>query len=86
MSNKLIEAVKTLDYKDLAKRALWTFVQAFLGVTIVAFESIIDLVFLGDWTGSWALILATAIAGLAAGLSALKTLIVGVVRQLKEVA
>lgn len=86
MSHKLIEAIKAIDYKSLAIKAVWTFVQAFLGVCIIALESIIDLLFAGDWTALGVVALATAVAGLAAGLSALKTLIIGLVRELKAVA
>ena len=83
MSYKLIEAIKAIDYKDLGTRALWTFVQGFLAVFLFASEQIIDTLFLGNWEDSYALILATGIAGIAAGLSALKTLIIGITRELK---
>lgn len=86
MSNKIIEAVKTLDYKDLATRALWTFLQAFLAVLLFSSDSIIDLLFNGDWTGLYALIIATGVAGIAAGLSALKTLLLSVVSEIKTKA
>lgn len=84
MSSKIIDAVKSLNWKDIGVRAAWTFVQAFLAVVLVAIEPIIDLIFKGDWTGSGALVLATTLAGVAAGLSALKTVIVGVVKELKD--
>lgn len=83
MSSKIIEAVKTIDIKDVAVRALWTFAQAFLAVVLLVIEDIIDLVFKGDWTALQALTVATAVAGLAAGLSALKTVIISVVRDIK---
>lgn len=84
MSYKLIEAVKSIDYKDLAKRALWTFAQGFLAVALIGIEPIIDEVFTGNWDGAYALVLATGIGAVAAGLSALKTLIIGIVKELKE--
>lgn len=86
MSYKLIEALKTIDYKDVAVRALWTFTQAFLAVALFAIDDIIELLFTGDWYGIWALLLATGVAGIAAGLSALKTLIISVVKELKAKA
>ena len=83
MSSKIVEALKTINYKDVAVRALWTFVQAFLAVLLVASTQIIDLVFAGDWTALYALAIVTATSGLAAGLSALKTVIIGVVADIK---
>ena len=83
MSSKIFEALKAIDYRDVAARALWTSVQAFLAVFLLASEPILDSIFTGDWEGSYALIIATCVAGLAAGISALKTVIVGVVKDLK---
>lgn len=78
-----MEALKTIDWKDLAVRAVWTFLQAFLAVFIIAGESIIDLLFGGDWEGLLTLLVATAVAATAAGLSALKTVIVEVIRNVR---
>lgn len=84
MKYRLIESIKTLNYKDLVERMFWTFVQAFLGVFLFTGELIIDLLFKGDWTGLYALTITTGAAALAAGLSALKTIILGVIKELKE--
>ena len=79
-----MEVILAMDWKDIAKRAAWTFLQAFLAVIIVAGESIIDLLFNADWTQLWTLILATVLAAVAAGLSALKTLIIEIIRQIRS--
>lgn len=79
----MIDRILNLDWKDIATRALWTFSQAFLAVALVGAESIIDLLFAGDWGGLWTVMLALGVAGLAAGLSALKTLLIEVVRSVK---
>jgi len=69
-----MEALKQIDVKDLAARAAWTFLQAFLAVFLLAGESIVDLLFRGDWEQLYVVVLAATVAGIAAGLSALKTL------------
>lgn len=79
----IIDRILNLDWQDIATRALWTFSQAFLAVALVGAESIIDLLFAGDWGGLWTLSLALGIAGLAAGLSALKTLLIEIVRAVR---
>lgn len=84
MKYQLIEALKSLDYKDLATRSAWTFLQAFLAVFLFTGELIIDLLFKGDWTALYALIITTSVAAISAGLSAVKTIILGVINQLKE--
>lgn len=81
---KLLEALKSINYKDVMSRALWTALQAFLAVVIVGLEPILDLLFTGDWAGLYALSLATVLAGLSAAISAIKTIIVGVVSELKK--
>lgn len=86
MSYKLIEALKAVDYKDLATRALWTFVQVFLTVFLFASEQIINTIFLGNWEDAYALILATGMSATAAGLSALKTILISVISDLKKKA
>ena len=79
----IIDRILDMDWRSIATRAAWTFLQAFLAVALVGAEPIIDLLFAGDWTGLWTLSLATGIAGLAAGLSALKTLLIEVVRAVR---
>ena len=79
----IIDRILNLDWQDIAARALGTFLQAFLAVALVGAESLIDLLFAGDWGGLWTLSLAIGIAGLAAGLSALKTLLIEVVRAVR---
>jgi hypothetical protein len=80
---KYIDAILALNWRDIATRAAWTFLQAFLAVILVAGESIIDLLFNADWTQLWTLFIATILAAVAAGLSALKTLIVEIIRQIR---
>lgn len=80
---KYIDAILALNWRDIATRAAWTFLQAFLAVILVAGESIIDLLFNADWTQLLTLLLATVLAAVAAGLSALKTLIVEIIRQIR---
>lgn len=80
----ILTALENVDWKDILKRALWTFLQAFIATVVVAGESIIDLLFLGDWDGLYALGIATSLAGIAAGLSAVKSIALEVVGQLKE--
>lgn len=82
----LLETLKAINWSDIAKRALWTFVQAFLAVFIVAGESIIDLLFNADWQALSVLLIATLVSALAAGLSAIKTIAIEVVRNLKQEA
>lgn len=84
MKYKLLEALKAVNYKDLGMRALWTFLQAFIAAFLVTSDLILDSLFKGDWTGLYALLITTTVAATATGLSALKTLIVGVVNELKE--
>lgn len=84
MSYKLIEAIKAINYKDLATRAMWTFLQAFLAVIIFSGESIIDLLFKGDWEQLYVLALAVTLSAIAAGLSAVKTILVEVIAQLNK--
>lgn len=80
---RYIDAILNLNWRDAATRAAWTFLQAFLAVILVAGESIIDLLFTGDWTGLWTLMIATMVAGVAAGFSALKTLTIDLFREFK---
>jgi len=86
MSSKIVKAIQAINVKDLLARAGWTFVQAFLAVFLFTSESIIDLLFLGDWTGLYGLLLTTVVAATAAGLSAVKTIVLQVVREIKAKA
>lgn len=80
----MLEALKKLDYKDVLTRATWTFVQAFAAVFLVAGESIVELIFNADWNGLFTLAIATATAATAAGISAVKTVALEVVRSVRE--
>lgn len=80
----VINTIKELDWADVAKRALWTFSQAFLAVFILAGESIVDVLFNADWEALSVLIVATAVSALAAGLSAVKTIVLEVLGRLRE--
>lgn len=84
MSVKIVDALKSINYKDLAARAAWTFAQGFLAVVLVTLDQIIDLAFAGDTDGLKVIVIATIVGATAAGLSALKTLLLEVTRQLKE--
>ena len=81
---RAIEAIKQVDWRDVAVRAVWTALQAFLAVFIFAGESIIDLLFDANWEALSVLIVATAVSALAAGLSAVKTVVLEVLRQLRS--
>ena len=81
---QLFEAIKSIDYKDLLARAAWTFLQGFLAVFAFAYEQILDLLFTGDWSGLYALLLALSVGGIAAGLSALKTFVLETIRSYKK--
>lgn len=82
---QVIEALKSIDYKDVLARAAWTFAQAFIAVFLVAGESIIDLIFNANWNELFTLVAATAVAAVAAGVSAMKTVALEVVRGMKGV-
>jgi len=79
-----MQILKQVDYRELFDKAAWTFLQGFLAVFILAGESIIDSLFRGDWDAFYVLVLATAVAGVAAGLSALKTFVLSVFRAYKD--
>lgn len=81
---KIIEALKSINYKDVLARAGWTCLQVFLACFIVAAEPILDLLFKGDLYGTYALVLATALSGLSAALSALKTIVLETVRNIRS--
>jgi len=84
MSSKIFSAIKDLDIKDIASRAAWTAAQAFLAVLLFTAEPILDLLFSGDPTGLYALTITTVIAGAAAGLSAVKTILLSVIADIKQ--
>lgn len=79
-----MEKLKAINWQDVVKRAAWTFVQAFVAVFLIAGESIIDALFAGDWEGLQTLAIATAISGVAAGLSAVKSVALELLRQIRE--
>ena len=78
-----IEAFKTINWKNVATRALWTALQTFLAVFLIASESLVDLIFAGQWEALWTLALATTLSAITAGLSAIKTIIVEIINELK---
>lgn len=80
----LLETLKAINWTDIAKRALWTFVQAFLAVFIIAGESIIDLLFNADWQALSVLLIATLVSALAAGLSAIKSIVLEVLHDIRN--
>lgn len=80
----ILDAIKSINYKDVAARAGWTCLQVFLACFIIAAEPILDLLFKGDFYGLWTLTVATALAGLSAALSALKTIILELIRNIKD--
>lgn len=79
-----MEAILDMDWKDIAKRAAWTFLQSFFAVFLLSGESFIDLIFAADWGSLSALFWSTMAGAIAAGLSALKTVIVETIRVVKE--
>lgn len=81
---KHLEALKKVNYKELGIRAAWTFAQGFLAVFILSAEQMVDLIFNADWSGLYVLMVATWVASIAAGLSALKTLIIQYIAKLKK--
>lgn len=81
---KIWNAIKNVDWEDVNNRAFWTFLQAFLACFILAAEPIIEFLFAGNWSGLISLSLATLIAGISAGLSAAKTVIVEVITNIRK--
>ena len=79
-----METIMSINWKDLLSRAAWTFIQVFIAAFLVAGEDIINLIFNADWSSLWVLVVATLLAGVAAGLSAVKTLLVEVVRAVRD--
>jgi len=80
----ILNALKTIKWGDVASRAGWTALQAFLAVALLASESFIDLLFKGDWTGLYGVAISIVAGGLAAGLSAVKTVLISVIADLKD--
>ena len=81
---KIWNAICAIDWQNVASRAGWTFVQAFLACFILAAEPIIEFLFAGNWGGFLSLVVATLIASFSAGLSALKTIIFEVLAEIKR--
>lgn len=81
---KLWQAIKAIDWVDVFSRAAWTFVQVLLTAFIVSGESILDLLFKAEWEQLWVLTVAITLSGVASGLSAVKTILVQVIRSLRE--
>ncbi|MCJ1965209.1 hypothetical protein [Candidatus Nanosynbacter sp. TM7-057] len=79
-----LKALKNIDYKDVAIRAGWTFLQTFIATFLLAGVNLVNLLFAASWHELYALIMATALSAIAAGLSAAKTIILDLVRQMKE--
>ena len=81
---KSLEPLKNINYKDVIVRALWTFVQTFIATFLLAGVNLVNLLFSASWCELWALALATTLSAIAAGLSAAKTIIVELVRQMQQ--
>lgn len=81
---KSLEALKNINYKDVAARALWTFLQTFIATFLLAGVNLVNLLFAASWCELWALALATTLSAIAAGLSAAKTIVIELVRQMQQ--
>lgn len=81
---KSLEALKNINYKDVAARALWTFLQTFIATFLLAGVNLVNLLFASSWHELWALALATTLSAIAAGLSAAKTIVIELVRQMQQ--
>lgn len=73
-----------MDYKNILKRAGWTFLQAFLAVLLVSTDNLVELLFKGDIETLMVAGLAVLIGAISAGLSALKTVILELVEEKKN--
>lgn len=80
----VIDKIIAMNWRDVVARAAWTFLQVFIASFLVAGEDIINLIFNADWSSLWVLVVATSLAGVAAGLSAVKTIVVEVLNGLKK--
>lgn len=81
---KSLEALKNINYKDVAERALWTFLQTFIATFLLAGVSLVNLLFAASWHELYALAIAATLSAIAAGLSAAKTVIVGLIREMQN--
>lgn len=81
---KSLEALKNINYKDVAARALWTFLQTFIATFLLAGVNLVNLLFAASWRELWTLALATTLSAIAAGLSAAKTIVIELVRQMQQ--
>lgn len=81
---KSLEALKNINYKDVAERALWTFLQTFIATFLLAGVNLVNLLFSASWRELYALAIAATLSAIAAGLSAAKTVIVGLIREMQN--
>lgn len=81
---KSLEALKNISYKDVAERALWTFLQTFIATFLLAGVNLVNLLFAASWRELYALAIAATLSAIAAGLSAAKTVIVGLIREMQN--
>ena len=44
-----LEALKNINYKDVAARALWTFLQTFIATFLLAGVNLVNLLFAASW-------------------------------------
>ena len=79
-----INAIKGIDWRNVLERSFWTFLQVFLAAFVLAGESFIDLIFNASWSELTTLLIATTLAALSAGLSAVKTIAIDVIRAIKD--
>lgn len=79
----IIQAIKSINWKNVLTRALWTALQTFLAVFLVAGESLVNFIFSGDWQALWTLSLATLLSAITACLSALKTITIELLNEIK---
>ncbi len=81
---KSLEALKNINYKDVIVRALWTFAQAFVATFLLAGVNIVNLLFSASWHELYTLAIATTLSAIAAGLSAAKTIIIELVKEMRD--
>ena len=81
---KSLEALKNINYKDVAERALWTFLQTFIATFLLAGVNLVNLLFSASWRELYALAIAATLSAIAAGLSAAKTIVIELVRQMQQ--
>lgn len=78
------ETIKTFDWRHAASQALWTLLFAHLAASLVFLGPIVDGAFTTSWDGALAVAVSATIAGIAAILSLLKTIIFHIVKQIKK--